>query len=264
MSNARLLDSEDHLLTDKGKAFLCERVVYRGKDLHHEMADKDWFSLYLYGITGRHFDEPQLKILNYIWMCTSYPDPSIWPNHVTALAGSVRSTASLSLMAGLSISEASVYGRRPDKRAMDFFIRSGKKLDDGLSVAEIIESELKKHKTIYGYGRPLVKIDERVLHLIKFAQDLGFNEGKHFKLAIDVYHYLKDKKGLSINVAALAAALAADFGLSTEDYHLYLTPCFIAGMVPCYIDAKEKPEGTFFPMRCESIVNQGSMKRKWD
>jgi citrate synthase len=263
MSIEKLIGSEDKLVTKMGKAFLCERTVFRGKDLHHDLGSLDWFQLYFYSITGRILNEKESKLLNYYWVATSYPDPSIWPNHVASLAGSVRSTASLSLMSGLAISEASIYGRRPERRALDFFYRAGELQDQGIGLEDIAEAELKKNKTIYGYGRPLAKMDERVPHTLRLVEELGLNEGRYLKIALDLYKHLKEEKGLSMNIAAIDAALAADAGLSPEDYQLFMTPCFIAGIVPCYIDARDKPEGSFFPVRCESIVYEGKSKRSW-
>lgn len=264
MSNRRLLETEHRLVTEMGKAFLCDRVVMRGKDLHHDLGNMDWFRVYLFSITGREFTDHQIKLLNFFWVATSYPDPSIWPNHVAELAGSVRSTASLSIMAGMSISEASIYGRRPERRAIDFFYRAKRLLDQGLPLPDIIESELSVRKTLYGYGRPLAKIDERVPHTLKLVEDLNLDEGPHLKIALAVYDYLKKSRGLSMNIAAIDAALAADIGLSPEEYQLFMSPCFIAGMVPCYLDGMRIPEGGFFPVRCESIQYSGPDVRVWD
>jgi citrate synthase len=258
-----LQENEDRLQSKMGKAFLCERVVFRGRDLHHDLCEHDWFSLYLYGITGREFSDVEKTALNFIWSATSYPDPSIWPNNNSALAGSVRTTASLSLMSGMVVSEASLYGRRPDKRSIDFFLRAGKALDEGSSLEDFIELELRLYKRIYGYGRPLVNIDERIPHTINKMEELGLRKGRFFQLALDVYKYLNKKKGLSINVAALDAAICADCGFDANEYHLFMIPAFLAGMVPCYLESNEKPEGTFFPIRCESIVNKGKLRRAW-
>ena len=52
MSHQRLLEAENRLDTAMGKAFLAERVVLRGQDLHHDLADLDWFGLHLFAITG--------------------------------------------------------------------------------------------------------------------------------------------------------------------------------------------------------------------
>lgn len=263
MSNSQLQAHENNWKTRIGKAFLCDRAVLRGRDLHHELGDWNWFAVYLYGITGREFSDNQIKMLAYFWIATSYADPSIWPNHVAALGGTVRSTASLSCMAGLALGEASIYGRRPEKRALDFFYRTREAMNKGEALAELIERELVERKTIYGYGRPLAKIDERVPHTLVMAKKLGLDGGQYLQLAKDVYHYLKNNKGLSINISAINTALVADIGLSPEEYQLFLTPCFITGIAPCYVDARDKPEGAFFPMQCSSIEYQGKPKREW-
>ena len=64
---AQLLQHEDRWVTRMGAFFPGERVVFRGQDLHHDLADLSWMELYLYGITGRRFSEAQLQVLNAIW-----------------------------------------------------------------------------------------------------------------------------------------------------------------------------------------------------
>jgi len=263
MSINKLLDGEDKLSTSMGKAFLCERAVMRGKDIHNELGHLDWFRMNLFSITGREFSDQQIQLLNYFWVATSYPDPSIWPNHVASLAGSVRSTVSLSMMAGMAISEASIYGRRPERKALDFFYRAGASIENGEVLEQVLERELESRDIIYGYGRPLAKIDERIPHTLKLVSELGLDGGKYFKIALEIYHYLKKTKGLSMNIAAVNTSLVADIGLTVEEYQQFLTPCFVTGMAPCYIDARDKSEGSFFPVRCESIVNKESRRREW-
>ena len=249
--------------TDMGKAFLCERAVMRGKDIHHELTSLDWFRVNLFSITGREFSEAQIRLLNFIWVATSYPDPSIWPNHVASLAGTVRSTSSLGMMAGLAISEASIYGRVPERKALDFFYRTQKKIEAGQSLDDTLKAELKERGVIYGYGRPLAKIDERIPHTIKLVENLCFDTGKYYQLALNTYHYLKKNKGLSMNIAAINTALIADMGFSGEEYQQFMCLCFIAGITPCYIDARNNKEGSFFPVRCESVVSSERHRRNW-
>lgn len=263
MTQSMLQAYEYQWKTNIGKAFLCERVVLRGQDLHHQLGDKDWFYVYLYGITGRELSDSQVKMLAYFWVASSYADPSIWPNHVAALGGTARSTASLSSMAGLAIGEASIYGRRPEKRALDFFYRAQQAIEQGQNLKSVIEQELAQGRTIYGYGRPLAKLDERIPHTLIMAKKLGLDGGKHLQLAKDVSHYLKKSKGLAINISAINTAIVADIGLTPEEYQLFLTPCFITGIAPCYLDAKNQPEGAFFPLSCQRIVYQGTAKRSW-
>ena len=249
--------------TEMGKAFLCERAVMRGKDIHHELSSLDWFRVNLFSITGREFTDEQLRLLNFFWVATSYPDPSIWPNHVASLAGTVRTTVSLAMIAGMAISEASIYGRKPERKALDFFYRAQAKIEKGESLEVILQTELDERGVIYGYGRPLAKIDERIPHTIKLVEELGFDQGKHYQLALAIFRYLKKNKGLSMNIAAINTALIADIGLSTEEYQQWATPCFVTGMTPCYIEARDKSEGAFFPVRCSSIKYDGRTRRKW-
>jgi len=84
-----------------GGAFLASHAVFRGKDLHAELGDAGWLDLYLFGITGRRFSAPQLRLLEAIWTHTSYPDSRIWNNRVAALAGSTRSTGNLGMTAAM-------------------------------------------------------------------------------------------------------------------------------------------------------------------
>src|SRR5690606_32081224 len=205
-----------------------------------------------------------LKLLNYFWVSTSFPEPSIWPNHVAALAGSVRSTAGLSIMAGQVLTEALVYGNRPLLKCLDFFQRAGSALDRGASLESFVEQELAERGTIFGYGRPLARLDERIPHVLAFADEQGWGQGRHLRMALDVYRYLNKTRGLSINVAALYSSLAADMGFQCEEFHLFMSLCVFAGMSPCYLDARRRPEGSFFPMRVSSIQYQGKGQRAWN
>lgn len=263
MNTEQLTDLETRWETKMGKAFLCERAVMRGKDIHHELTSLDWFRMNLFSITGREFDDKQVRLLNFFWVATSYPDPSIWPNHVASLAGTARTTVSLAMMAGMAISEASIYGRRPERKALDFFYRAQAKIEAGIPLEELLQEELDERGVIYGYGRPLAKIDERIPHTIQLVQELGLDQGKYYQLALKIYKYLKVNKGLSMNIAAINTALVADIGLSTEEYQQFLTPCFVTGMAPCYIEARDRNEGAFFPVRCESIVCASHQRKKW-
>lgn len=260
-----LLDSEDRWETDLGAWFPGERVVFRGKDLFHELGDSSWMGLLLYGITGREFNEQQVRLFEGMWtISTSYPDPRLWNNRVAALAGTARSTSVLGISAANAVSEASIYGRRPDIRCIDFLYRARQKLDAGKSLDSIVRSELKKHKAIFGYGRPIVRTDERIVPLMSLANQLGFADGYFVKLAFDVEKILqKGRWRMHLNIAAFAAGLAADQGLSSREYYQYLILCFSAGAIACNVDTHSKPEGQFFPLRCQRIQYHGAQARSW-
>ena len=263
MAQADLFENEDRIITKMGRSYLSERVVYRGKDLHHELKNLSWMELYAYGITGQNYSPKQIKLLNYIWLSTSYPDKSIWPNHITALAGNYRTTPSLALSAGIAACEATIFGGTPFRTGIDFFIRCHQYLKQGGKVEDFVHDEIVKHKVIYGYGRPLASSDERVPHIIVFVKDLDMGNTPHFDIAIKVANLLKKEKGLNMNAAALYAAIGADLGFSAKTFHTFMTLCFVAGMPPGYLEGSEQKEGTFLPIRCDRLKYTGTEKRDW-
>ncbi len=260
-----LIRNEDQLITDKGAWFPGERVVIRGKDLFRELGHLSWFELLLYEITGRRFSEKQVRLFEGFWtLSTSYPDPRLWNNRVAALAGTVRSTAAMAISAGNAVSEASIYGQTPIIRSIDFLIRTQERVEEGAELKELVTDELRKHRWIAGYGRPVTRKDERVEPVMALAQELGFSEGKHVKLAFAVEQVLvRGRWRLYMNIAAVLAGLAADQGLTRYEYLQFMVLCFSAGMFPCYLDATEKSEGAFFPLRCNRIVYEGVSRRRW-
>jgi hypothetical protein len=260
-----LIAHEDKWVTKMGLSFGGERVVYRGKDLFSELKTIRWVELLLFGITGRRFEENQILLFEGLWtLGSSYPDPRIWNNRIASLAGTARTTTSLGIGAAIAVSEASIYGRIPDIRAIDFLIRTARKLDQGIALYDIIRSELKKYRVLPGFGRPMVNGDERIRPGRELAERLGYENGKYFRLVFEIEETLTQHRyRMKMNAAGLGAALAADQGLDPIEYYFFLTPGFLAGMLPCYIDALDHAEATFLPLSCERIEYTGREKRAW-
>lgn len=239
-------------------------AVLRGHDLHRELKDMEWVELYVFGITGRRFSPEQLRLLNALWVYTSYPDPRLWNNRVAALAGSARSSGTLGVAAALAVSEASIYGRGVDIRAIDFLRRTRDAIEAGAGLAECVAQEIAAHRSIAGYGRPLTSRDERMAPTLALARSLGLDGGPHFTLAFAVEEYLlAGRLRWRMNYAALAAALVADMDVTTREYYLIAFPTFLAGMQPCFIEATERPEGMTFPLSCADIHYEGKASRRW-
>lgn len=254
----------DTYTTSMGAAFLGERAVYRGKDLHHDLGEKSWFELLLYGIKAKGFTAQEIKILNYIWVSTSYPDPRIWPNQVMALAGSVRASICLANSAAMALTEANIYGQTPFTKGFDLLKRMQFLLNKGLDLDDILAVEIKQNKVLYGYGRPISATDERVPHFMKKVAELGFKDGKYYKLAFDIGDYLKHKKGLEMNISALYNALIADLGFTLLEYQAFMSHCFNAGMVPCYLESRNNAEAAFYNLPVSAVkCLAGSQKKPW-
>ncbi len=264
--NENLIKAENSWITDLGAFFPGERVVYRGKDIFKDFKDGSWIRLVALGVTGRDFKQNEIKMLERILILSSnYPDPRLWNNRIAALAGTVRSTVMLATSAAMSVSEASTYGHRANIAAFDFIKRARIKINQGESLEQLIKWELKENRGVAGYGRPLTNVDERIKPVLEMARKLGLGDGPHTRLAFEVEQFLTEGRWrFRMNIAGLTAALCADLNVSGNEFMYLTVPNFIAGIVPCYVDAYEHKEGTFFPLRCESIDYQGSAQhRSW-
>ncbi len=265
MNGPELLEQHvGKLVTRMGAFFPGERVVFRGQDLFTSLGELDWLELYLFGITGRRFTQQQMKVLHAMWTYTSYPDARLWNNRVAALAGTARSTGSLGIAAALAVSEAQLYGRGIDRRAIEFLIRAKARVDAGADLTELVRTELKSKRSIAGYGRPIVSADERIAPMMTLVREQGLDGGSHLKLAFEVEKILlAGRWRLHMNYGALVAALGTDFGLSPREAYFFGLPAFLAGMPPCYLDAADKPEGLLFPLPCRIMSYEGVPRRRW-
>lgn len=262
-----LLEYEDNWRTQMGAWFPGERVVFRGKDLFSELNDMPWMGLLLFGITGRIFNSEEIRLFEGLWVLSaSYPEPRLWNNRVASLTGTAKSTGSLGISAATAVSEAKIYGKQADIAAIDFIQRAVSVENGAGDLDSFIKNELKVRRVIGGFGRPIVKTDERIGPVMKLMKDLGFDPGEHVKLALEIERLLEGKRlRMRLNVGGLVAAIASDFGLSLREYYYYVLLAFSAGHIPCFIDAQDnKREGQFLPLRCSRVAYEGIALRKWE
>jgi len=264
--HSKLEKFEDNWQTSIGGWSLEGKVVLRGKDVFTELNEKPWMEYLLYAATGK--ESPKIaRLMEAMWViCTSFPDPRIWNNRISALAGTARSTGVLAAAGSLAVTEATIYGLKPIKGATDFFYRAEARLSEGKSLEQIVKAELKQFRSIYGYGRPIVDADERVKPMMEFARSIDCGNGKFVKLAFDIDKYLSNTRlKYRINIAAFCAALLADEGLSPMDFYHMATLAFTAGAMPCFIDASNQHEGGFFPLRTSRLSYTGVEEvRHWE
>lgn len=267
MNKSKLLqEASDNWQTNMGAMFPGERVVVRGKDLFADLYGMSWMGLLLYYITGREFSINELKVLDQLWMLSiNYPDPRIWNNRIAALGGTTRSTPALSIGTAICVSEANIYGGQANVAAIDFIKDAKSKLDKGLSLDEIIKTELKEFRVIKGYGRPIASKDERIEPVLKMLQEHGYADGAHVKLALQVHNYLKESRfRMQINITGLAAAVGADVGFSAKEYYTWTVVGFAGGITACYLDSLNHEQGSLFPLSCDRVCYEGERERSWD
>lgn len=261
---AFLAEHTDVLRTKMGAAFPGSHAVFRGHDLHRDLMDMDWFALCAFGITGRKVPATQLRLMSTAWVSSSYPDARLWNNRVAALAGTARSTPNLAISAAQAISEATIYGRGNEFRALDFFLKTRQALDAGATLADHLEGFLREGGRMAGYGRPISTSDERMPLVLNLARELGLADGPYLAMAFEIDRYFESTgRPLRLNLSALLSAFAADFGWTPREFNMLLFTAFLAGMHPCYLEAADKPPGALFPVRCADVRYEGVAARHW-
>jgi hypothetical protein len=257
---------EGPLKTTMGAAFPGERTIFRGYDLHHDLSDLDCTELLAFGITGRRFPKPMVKILSALHTCTSYPDPRLWNNRVVALAGSTRSTGCLAIAGGIAASEGTVFGFQTTFSIADFLIRAIEKINNGISLSEILKNELRQHKYIRGYGRPVATqlVDERIPFMMQLMKETGIVHGPYLKLALDIEKELiAINLPLRMNYAPIISSILLDFGFSLRQANMYTVMGFHTAMHPLFLEAIERPACATFPLRCSKIKYDGPEPKTW-
>lgn len=261
----KLIFSEDLWESTMGGCFPGERAVFRGKDVFSEFKNWGWLNMLFFCSTGKKLSANSEKFLNGLYcMCFNYADPRIWNNRVAALAGTVSSTAQLGVCASSAVSEAVIYGGPPVSQSLEFLIRAKKCYDNGQSCKQIIEDELQKNRTVFGYGRPISKLDERVEPAISLLKDLDLFDRPYMQLAMLMHeHLINSEQEISINIGGVMAGFCADEGATPQELYYLMVVCFYVGSLACYIDTIEKPEGMFFPIRCSRVKYSGAEIRAW-
>lgn len=265
--NGTLEQFEGAMPTSMGQCFPGERTVFRGVDLHDTFKHADWIDLYIFSITGRRLAPNALKVLQSVWVYTSYPDPRLWNNRVVALSASSRGTGAQALGAGLAASEAAIFGRQPEMGAADFLVRALARTRAGEDLEQVVREELKRHPRLMGYGRPVAAafVDERIPVTLAMMEREGMPVGPHLQLAFDIEAALERILGrrLPMTYSSVVVAIPLDLGFSPLECYLYMQPSFVAGMIPCYLEALERPAHATFALRCDRIEYDGPPYRAW-
>lgn len=260
-----LADYENCISSKAGKAYLTSHAVMHKQDVHNDLTKMDWLDHWFFSALGRKIEKRYIEAFRFLFINTSYPDVSIWPNYVAGLAATTRASPATAFSISSQFGESGYYGRRPERRGIEFFYRLDEALDCGISFSDFIDQELKERKTIPGYGRPLYRseLDERVPHCIDKFNHLGILNEKFIRYAIVLHRHLKQRKNIFINVGGLFNALGAQAGLSAIEHSMIANMAFVGGSMAVYSDQIKNEEGTVTPVRCNSIVCENFKKRTW-
>lgn len=129
-----------------------------------------------------------------------------------------------------------------------------------MALEAYIEALLKRRRCVYGFGRPLTKVEERIAPIEVMAKRLGIEDGPHLKTARRIEKFMKRRRQI-MNFAAYSMARLLDFDLSPVEAYRIAIITFYTGLLPCYIEAFDNEPGTFLPIACEDILYEGVGER---
>ena len=264
MNWSRFAENRDRVRSSAGGWTFDGNASLYGYDIHQELVPKlSWMQTIILSVTNRLYSANQARLVEAMFVVTGYPDPRLWCNRVVAFAGTARCPAAASLSAGIASAEARLFGRQADYKAAKTIQKAHHILNEKgeMAMHTYIEEMLKKNRVVYGFGRPLTKIEERNEPIDKMAQILGINDGPHLTTAKNIEKFLK-KWRIIMNYGGYITARLLDLDFKPIEIYRLLILIFYTGLVPCYTDAFESDSGTFLPIACEDILYEGIPERR--
>ncbi len=261
-----LLAQRGKLLDRKGGWIAADGVFSHGQDLLREMLpNKSYFHVLVLNALGFVPEDRLCCWLEAIFICLSWPDPRIWCNGVGALAGSAQTTALSATAAGMLASDSVMYGPYTLRKGVAFIQASKKVIDDGMSIPDYINSQLKRSGGkvhLMGFARPIATGDERVEAMLEYTQSLGYEIGPHLQLGFDMETYLIKNHSESMNIGGFISAFLSDQGLGPEQVYRLFPSMVNSGVTACYIEQLEKPDDAYLPQTVDDVEYNGPEKRQ--
>lgn len=259
-----LWDDHRHQISSrKGGWRIGEAVYSHGYSMMDELVGEvSYFQQMVLNITGRLPDKILSEWLEACFICVSWPDPRVWCNQMAALAGSSQAATVSGLAAGLVAADSLMYGPGTILNCYSFIDQAEQSIKQGASVSDVVKTHFEDKKDIPGYARPIAKGDERVIAMQRVSLELGFSKGPHERLAQQVSDYLVDEYDECINFSGYLVSFLSDQGYSGIEIERLLSLAVSSGLQACYVETRDRPAGSFLPMRCSDMVYTGKDDRE--
>lgn len=225
------------LRTRAGIAILGQQVVVHGRDLHRECLDMSYVHYLLFCVTGRRFEPRQARVLEELWVSTGYPDARIWCNRIAGYMGAARVDPGLAMSAAIAASNSRAYGFCAMRLAYD--VQASLSEDDAVR-EQWLKAELGVERILAGYGRPVHGHDERIGFALQSLLSAELPAGPALRRAFWLDRRLRKAKGIEMNIAAVWAAIAIDFGINADEYEAFMLLMFAPGYMAVYAEQRSK------------------------
>jgi citrate synthase len=185
----------------------------RGKLLFQDLLGRrSFFQVAAWSIAGVELSALDARLLEQLGVNTQLLDPHIWPLAVARRIASHGGPLARSLIGGVAALFTSNITIEPVGAFMRFLDETQSAVARGESVESFVAAQLRRRRTIAGFGRPVLGPDERVPHALRLAKRHRRGTGESVLLAQAVEGELRRSKGLVINSAGLQGAIMRDMG----------------------------------------------------
>ena len=114
--------------------------------------------------------------------------------------------------------------------------------EEGASAPEAwFARAMSEKRVLHGYGRPQHGHDERIAVVLRSLASAGMQAGEQLKRAFWLHRVIEGEKGVEMNISAVWAALAIDFGITLREYEQFMLLMFAPGYAAVYADQRKRP-----------------------
>jgi citrate synthase len=253
------------IFSKKGGIIFGKGVYCHGYEMMEDLVGKTtFFQVLILNAIGRLPEKRLADFLEVLYLGNSYPDARIWCNQIGSLAGTMGASPVAGISAGILASDSHQYGPGTLQTSAEFIRQALSKRQQGSSVEEILRACQRNPRSkpiIVGYARPVANGDERIAAMQRISRELGFPEGEHLGLALEIDAYLRSRFEETINLTGYLTAFLCDQGYTPLEIYRFCSLAVSSGVLACYAEAADQPPESFFPLQCGDIDYQGKPHR---
>lgn len=127
----------------------------------------------------------------------------------------------------------------------------------GLDVERYVDERLEKGERIAGFGHRFHTADPRAQELMALAEEVGFG-GRHTSLGLRMQEVLRDRLGISLNVAGARALILLDLEMDPEIADLFAVLGRATMLGAAYLERLEQDRRPFQRIEVADVMGDGA------
>jgi hypothetical protein len=234
-----------------------QRIMVAGQDILRHAVPKLNLAQTLHLFIRKKIPSQKVaKILSGIVTAINYPDIRVWPIGAVGYAAAAQTSCGAAISAGILGFEARVFGVYAIDETSVFYDQIKAEMHKRVPLKTILKNWMEEGKIAFGFGRPIIKNDERVVAVFKLLKTLNFHQKPWIKLAFRIEKELHQLKGLRINFGGLLTAILKELKFSRREIVVFSNFFPIINYLGVF-NEHENSSTPIFPMSCSDINYTG-------